>query len=43
MKLRRSLPILVLPVAMMAVVVALFSIAQVSWAEPTVTVYKNPT
>jgi hypothetical protein len=43
MKLRRSLRILMLPLAVLAVVVSLFWLAQVSLAEQTVTVYKDPT
>jgi hypothetical protein len=43
MKLRRSLRMLMLPLAMLVVVVSLCSIAQVSSAEQTVTVYKDPT
>ena len=43
MKLRRSLRMLMLPLAMLTVVVSLVGLAQVSLAEPTVTVYKDPT
>jgi hypothetical protein len=43
MKLRRSLGLLMLPIAVLAVVFSLDSFAQVSSAQPTVTVYKNPT
>lgn len=37
------LRMLMLPIAMLAVVVSLFWIAQVTSAEQTVTVYKDPT
>jgi hypothetical protein len=43
MKLRRSLRMLMLPLAMLAVVVSLVWLAQISSAEQTVTVYKDPT
>jgi hypothetical protein len=43
MKLRRSLRMLMLPLAVLAVVVSLVWFAQVSSAEQTVTVYKDPT
>jgi hypothetical protein len=43
MKLRLSFHMLMLTIAMLAVVVSIFWIAQISSAEPTVTVYKDPT